>query len=746
MSSSSLQLLPNGTSHLRRQHRLVTLALPIHRRFSAQSGRGKIPKNLVLRNSKELDKAIFAILKGQFQGPPRSGSAKARLFEPLPRRKQGLFNAKIQAHAHYLRNVASRQEQTDLFGEEDGWEDLDDFETRRGMSARRRTSTENITAQQSVGNHLERARPTVASGNKVKADIRTKPRGRFIPWNPDRLKRDSDPVDAVQAANINQMQTMLQDFEARLQAIDQRLEHLSLPNGKRKRSLLQATVQTIMEAPASLSRTLSSFFEQIKMRSDAAVEQPRLTKKQLVKTVVAASICFAGMRLLGSLHAWDFVPILRDIAMSNPNLQDWLGPIVHTSSLPLLLATTPRTKKMFRRFKPTHFGRYFLDTHQRGSLSKSTPTPGPRKEAAFRDLVNNYPELLDRSFPMAAVLNDLRNLQALRDTSSGREYKVAERRLFRVQHESEVGEGGQLTVRQVTELLEPDDSVGWTTIKQRLLMDRVDAIDCLSKEDRARVMFQRVYGIGATKAERFVQAGFLTLEQLREASLELAQRIGLTHMDDIECLIPRSDSEQWRDVLHDVIRSVDARLGIELLGSFRRGDHYSSDLDFVLFHPDVVDMRLPRPDNPSRSDPHPVAATLLDSVVEELRIHNLLADELLAHGPLAVKGLVRLSATSKARRIDLNFAPFTRRAFYTLAKTGDADLMVHLRAKAKARGWALNEYGIGPPNQNGSAWTKNLLPDATDERQIFEFLKVPYLEPEERSFKKYASKLRITRP
>ncbi|KAJ9477471.1 POLXc domain-containing protein [Pseudozyma hubeiensis] len=745
MPSSSLHRLPNGTNQLRRQYRLVTLALPIHRRFSAQTGRGKTPKNLVLMNSKRLYKAIFDILKSQSEGPPASAEAKTRLFEPLPRRKQNHLNEKIQKHAELLRNTLSRKGQTGLFGEQDGWEDLDDLETRRGMSARRNRLIEKKTPQQIVGNHLERVRSTASFRNDVKADVKTKTRGRFIPWNPHRLKRDWDPIDATQT-NINQMQTTLQDIEARLQAIDQLLERLNMRKEKRKPSPLLATIQAVVDAPAALRRTLSSLFEQIKTSSDAAVEQPRRTKEQLIKTLLAAGICFAGMRLLGSLHAWDFVPILRDAVMSSPNLHDWIGLIVHTSSLPLLLAATPRTKKMFRRFKQTDFGKYFFHTHQRRSLSKSTPTPGPRKQAAFRDLVNNHPELLDRPFPMTAVLNDLRNLQALRGTSSGREYRVAERRLFRVQHESEVGEGGQLTVRQVTELLEPDDSVGWTTIKQRLLMDRVDAIDSLSKQDRARVMFQRVYGIGATKAERFVQAGFLTLEQLREASLERAQRIGLTHMDDIECLIPRSESEHWRDVLYDVIRSVDAKLGIELLGSFRRGDHYSSDLDFVLFHPDVIDMRIARPDNSSKSDPHPVAAALLDSVVEELRARDLLADELLAHGPLAVKGLVRLSATSKARRIDLNFAPFTRRAFYTLAKTGDTDLMVHLRAKAKARGWALNEYGIGPPNQNGSAWTKNLLPDATHERQIFEFLKVPYLEPEERSFKKYASKLRITRP
>lgn len=268
----------------------------------------------------------------------------------------------------------------------------------------------------------------------------------------------------------------------------------------------------------------------------------------------------------------------------------------------------------------------------------------------------------------------------------------------------------------------------------------------MSKQDRARILFQRVHGIGPTKAEKFVQGGSLTLEQLRDAPLEKAQRIRLEHMDDIECLIPRSESEQWRDILLDVFRTVDPQLGAELLGSFRRGDYFSSDLDWVLYHPDVVDMRVPRSDSSGESDPHPKAKALLQAIIDELERRDLLADDLLSHGPVAAKGLVRLTNLpgAKARRIDLNFVPYTRRAFYTLAKTGDADLMVHLRGKAKAKGWALNEYGIGPHNENGSAWTKNLL-DATEEKQIFDFLGVPYLEPEERSFKLYAKRLRITR-
>lgn len=749
MSSSSLQRLPSGTHRFNQQYRLIAVAFPVTRHYTAQAGRTKLPIKYVRNRSQDLDKAVFLVLKGKSDGPLPPPETASRLFEPLPRRaKQHHINKTFQLHASFIQEAIAREQGPVLTHQDGEWEDVDvdELETRLEIPA-----TRSRLVNQNASQLLPNIHPSSLQSINTNAKLQKRTRPQAVPWNRHSVNRDTVQADAS-LRNIHNAITFLQSIEVKLQATDRQLQELALRLGSQQPSSPGAASQRVRKICELVVRWLSHFPELMKKASEAAVQTPPPTKWQMFKAMTAAAFCIGGTTVLAPLlkamlsFVWVIMPSLHELPVLYPNIHDWLGLVVHTSSLPLLIAMNTRAKKACRRFKHFSISKNLLHTHQRRQLTQSSQNLGPRKETAFRELIANHPELLDKPFPMSAVLNDLRNLQALRGSSSGREYKVAERRLFRVQHESELGQGAPLTVRQVTKLLEPDDSVGWTVIKQRLLLDRVDAIDSLSKEDRARVMFQRVYGIGATKAERFVQAGFLTLEQLREASLERAQRIGLNHMNDIECLIPRSESQQWLDVLLDVVRSVDSKLSIELLGSFRRGDHYSSDLDFVLFHPDVIEMRLPRPDNPSKSDPHPLAATLLNNVIVQMRKRNLLADDLLAHGPLAVKGIVRLSATNKARRIDLNFAPFIRRAFYTLAKTGDADLMVHLRAKAKSKGWALNEYGLGPPNQNGSAWTTNLLQEATDERQIFAFLNVPYLKPKERSFSNYASKLKITRP
>ncbi|CBQ70673.1 probable DNA polymerase X-putative [Sporisorium reilianum SRZ2] len=714
MSSSGLQRLPNGTTRFRPQYRLVLAAVPApaSRQYTVQSGRTKHAIPL------KLERAIAAILYGEAASPRVPLEIPSRLFEPIPRRfAQQDVQVRLQMHEQVMSKFMEHERAGSSYVTEDAaWLDVHDKSSVR----------------------------TGCKGKAASVKGWTRPKPRVITLSTYRAKREKQHLEPTQQ-NIDSIMASFQQLALRQEAIDRAIRELAQLLNKQKPSLLHAAIDTVKQAPKALAGWLSDCYTYLVDVSEPAVHVPRPSRSQMAWIMLGAACYSGGAHVLAPLVR-ELVALVPEPSLVLQSLSGMLGFAVHTSSLPLLIALSPRTKNVFSHLRASSFAKRLFTSQQRRTLTSTHPTHGPRKEAAYRDLVTNHADVLDRPFPMAAVLDDLRNLQALRGSASSREYKVAERRLFRVQHESELGRGGALTVRQVAQLLQPDDSVGWTTIRQRLLEDRVDAIDGLSREDRSRVMFQRVYGIGATKAERFVHAGFLTLEQLRDASLERAQRIGLKHMDDIECLIPRAESERWREVMLDVFRTVDAELGAELLGSFRRGDHYSSDLDFVLFHPAVTDMRIPRADNPSKSDARPLAASLLTRIVDELRNRHLLADELLAHGPLAIKGLVRLSPASKVRRIDLNFAPFTRRAFYTLAKTGDADLMVHLRAKAKARGWALNEYGVGPPNANGSAWTENLLPDATDERQIFELLQVPYLEPEERSFAVYASKLRIVRP
>ena len=114
-----------------------------------------------------------------------------------------------------------------------------------------------------------------------------------------------------------------------------------------------------------------------------------------------------------------------------------------------------------------------------------------RKVSAYRDLFENHGHLLDTPFPMKEVLEDLRNLQALYNPTSARSYRIAERRLYRIEHDA----GGQpLTLRKIASLLEADNSVAWKVILQRLVDGKVHVLEELSSEEKARMLFCRIYG------------------------------------------------------------------------------------------------------------------------------------------------------------------------------------------------------------------------------------------------------------
>lgn len=731
---------------MQRRYKLVVATVAMPRHYAAVAGRRKLPAKSVYF----FDQPSLAGARSPNKPPP---GTKSRFLDPQPRRsdlKPSLHNfsktvrclervASLEGPPRTLRQVVST--------DEDGWQDLEP------VPAKHRTLSHRMGP-------LETPHTWKRQEDRALVEVLT-----TFKCFPPQSQIDLSNRQRVNGEVLDKLQASLQDLACSQEATNHELDQLRAQLKSQPALPGADFVERLRQVPGTFAQVLSSCWRHLITASDKSSPAPQRTPKQVLASIVVRTFFVGSAVCLSSLTKFvvaplvpstvdEFLHILSHLTSTLAELTAllWLSPsestlglAIYTSALPVLIAMAPGMKKAYNLVGRRSFWKHLFTASRRRLLSSSSRSQGPRKELAYRDLVNNHPELLDRPFPMAAVLNDLRNLQALRGPSSSREYKVAERRLYRVQHESDMGSGHLLTLRRVTQLLQPDDSVGWTVIRQRLLNDRVDAIDDLSEQDKARVLFQRVYGIGAVKAERFVEAGYLTLEQLKDAPLEKAQRIGLEHMDDIECLIPRPESEQWRELLLDIFHTVDAHLGAELLGSFRRGDYFSSDLDWVLYHPSVIDTHISHPSHPTKRTPNPTAAALLGSIIALLRQRNLLAAELLSHGPVSAKGLIRLPGGGKARRIDLNFAPYSRRAFYTLAKTGDADLMVHLRAKAKLKGWALNEYGIGPHNPNGSAWTQNLL-NATDERQIFALLDIEYLEPEQRSFNVYAKKLNIIPP
>lgn len=108
--------------------------------------------------------------------------------------------------------------------------------------------------------------------------------------------------------------------------------------------------------------------------------------------------------------------------------------------------------------------------------------------------------------------------------------------------------------------------------------------------------------VGPKYAERYVASGARTLASLPgRVKLTRAQAIGLKYIEvssplllffsrltilnqDIGRLIPRKEMEKLHEALDTAVKSADPKFQSAILGSYRRGVAFSSDIDLVVRH------------------------------------------------------------------------------------------------------------------------------------------------------------------
>ncbi|KAK4704852.1 hypothetical protein P7C70_g1357, partial [Phenoliferia sp. Uapishka_3] len=365
----------------------------------------------------------------------------------------------------------------------------------------------------------------------------------------------------------------------------------------------------------------------------------------------------------------------------------------------------------------------------------------------------------DKVVDLAKVMVVLRDLEILdklkgRQPKSGNGYKEAARSLYPLWHTVDSAKDKvPITFEQLQDALDPLQSHAWAAISELLLTGGVGRLDDLTKQEKAAILFLQVHGFGVKFAEKFIAMGATSLKDLEDLPLSRAQKIGLRHVEDIGRLIPRSEMEKLRQKLEECVLTADSRFECSILGSYRRGVDFSSDIDLVVRH------KLYNADNPDLSK------ALLTKVVDALTAKKLIKPEdMLTNGAkkysltkeLLPKGLIKLPRHKHYRRIDIRLAPYDLFPYMQLGSSGDALLMKVeqvrkvarkktdallmklLRHTAKGRGLTLNEYGMGQKygkeDENPNGFKPDTLRVVKDEREIFEILGLPYLEPTERDY------------
>lgn len=233
------------------------------------------------------------------------------------------------------------------------------------------------------------------------------------------------------------------------------------------------------------------------------------------------------------------------------------------------------------------------------------------------------------------------------------------------------------------------------------------------KELSSENIFTGIYGIGPVKAKELVEIHKLyTIEDLRKKVktdneiLNDKQMIGLSYYEDLKKRIPRSEMNIHNTMIQTIAKKFKGLTAI-IVGSYRRGSSDSGDIDILL----------------TTSDDR----NILSHFVNELIAIDYIL-ETLAEGTKKFMGICRINGQDTcSRRIDILFTPREEYPWALLYFTGSQELNVQMRSRALELGYSINEHRAIPVDHD------ELPPIMDDEKDIFDFLGMKYLKPEDRN-------------
>ncbi|RPA95290.1 hypothetical protein L873DRAFT_1698481 [Choiromyces venosus 120613-1] len=236
----------------------------------------------------------------------------------------------------------------------------------------------------------------------------------------------------------------------------------------------------------------------------------------------------------------------------------------------------------------------------------------------------------------------------------------------------------------------------------------------MDPEDEALRLFLGIYGVGGVKAQKWVDAGHNTLDDIKaHVRLTPSQQIGIEHYEDFQQRIPRDEVKQHGDIVMRVAHEIDAELKLEILGSYRRGAKDCGDIDIMI--------------TKEGAEAHSTTSMISFS---DIWLATSRGTESAAKWHGASKVL-----TGPWRRIDFLVVPWAERGAALLYFTGSDIFNRSLRLLASKKGFRLNQSGLYKDVMRGrdrTKFTDGILVEGESEEKIFEILGVPYRPPEHR--------------
>ncbi|KAJ4367636.1 hypothetical protein N0V83_007221 [Neocucurbitaria cava] len=266
-------------------------------------------------------------------------------------------------------------------------------------------------------------------------------------------------------------------------------------------------------------------------------------------------------------------------------------------------------------------------------------------------------------------------------------------------------------------------------IEEIVLTDRLRKLDNTKDDplDAVLRLFLGIYGAGLVQANKWIQAGYRTLEDLQsKAKLTESHKVGIEHYNDFDSRIPRAEVEAHGAFVNSALRKIDARFEATVMGSYRRGAKDSGDIDMIITGPGATSSTL--------------RTIVLDQLIPQLYKAGFLKASLATSRSNDSTGSKWHGAsclpTSKVwRRMDFLLVPEGEMGAALIYFTGNDIFNRSIRLLARKKGMRLNQRGLYKDvkrGRRGEKLNEGVLVEGRSEKKIFEILGVPWREPHER--------------
>lgn len=267
-------------------------------------------------------------------------------------------------------------------------------------------------------------------------------------------------------------------------------------------------------------------------------------------------------------------------------------------------------------------------------------------------------------------------------------------------------------------------------INEIVTTGKLSKLEHFESDEKVRTisLFGEVWGIGPATALKLYEKGHRSLEDLKsDETLTKSQRLGSKYFDDIKTRIPRDEVKEMECLLQKAGQDVLPGVSVVCGGSFRRGKASCGDMDIVITHPDRKSH-----------------VGFLPKYVNHLKNINFLREDLVFSihseqgtdsGVDTYFGLCTYPGRELRHRIDLKVYPKDIYPFGLIAWTGNDVLNRRLRILAETKGFRLDDTGLFPATHGsgGKRVSGSTSLKFNSEKEVFDFLGFPWLEPHERN-------------